>query len=70
MTDDIPNTPEQRALIAKHNADIKIKYPNLVEVSTVTHPTPPLTGGKVNKGGQNSFPSQITTRPPPPSPIR
>jgi hypothetical protein len=28
---DIPDTPEQRALIAALNAEIKRKYPNLVE---------------------------------------
>lgn len=26
---EIPDTPEQRALVAKHNADIREKYPNL-----------------------------------------
>jgi hypothetical protein len=29
--------------------------------------TEPLRGGKTNKGGQNTSPSQITTRPPPPT---
>jgi hypothetical protein len=29
---DIPDTPEQRALIEKHNADIRKKHPNLVEI--------------------------------------
>jgi hypothetical protein len=28
----------------------------------------PITEGKTNKGGRNTFPSQITTRPPPPDP--
>ena len=31
--DDIPDTPEQRALIAKHNADMRQKYPNMVEIT-------------------------------------
>jgi hypothetical protein len=29
---DIPDTPEQRELIAKHNADIRAKYPDLVQI--------------------------------------
>jgi hypothetical protein len=32
---DIPDTPEQRALIAELNAEIKRKYPNLVEISAL-----------------------------------
>jgi hypothetical protein len=35
--DDIPDTPEQRALIATHNGDIRRKYPNMVKIS---EPTP------------------------------
>tara|TARA_R110000796_G_scaffold1047_1_gene3959 strand:+ start:121 stop:420 length:300 start_codon:yes stop_codon:yes gene_type:complete len=30
----------------------------------------PLTGGKVNKGGHNVFPSQVTERPPAPTPMK
>jgi|TARA_R110000851_G_scaffold173052_1_gene319369 hypothetical protein len=40
--DDIPDTPEQRALIAKHNAGMKIKHPDLVEISTSSQPTAPV----------------------------
>ena len=32
--DDIVDTPEQRALIAWHNDEMKRKYPNLVEINT------------------------------------
>ena len=32
--DDIPDTPEQRALIATHNAEMKRKHPNLVEIDS------------------------------------
>jgi hypothetical protein len=32
---DIPNTPEQRELIEKHNAEMKRKYPELVEIEAV-----------------------------------
>jgi hypothetical protein len=32
---DIPDTPEQRALIADLNAEIKRKYPNLVEIGAL-----------------------------------
>ena len=30
----------------------------------------PLTGGKANKGGHNAFPSQVTERPPAPTPTK
>lgn len=30
--DDIPDTPEQRALIATHNAKMKELYPDMVEI--------------------------------------
>ena len=30
---DIPDTPEQRQLIAAHNADIKLWYPNLIDIT-------------------------------------
>jgi hypothetical protein len=69
--DDIPDTPEQRALIAKHNADIKIKHPNLVEISTskVRHPTPPLTAGYRPEGSIQPIASAPKS-PPPPKPTR
>jgi hypothetical protein len=31
--DDIPDTPEQRALIAAHNEEMRRKYPNMVEIA-------------------------------------
>lgn len=40
--DDIPDTPEQRALIASHNAGMRSKYPNLREIPADT----PAAGGK------------------------
>lgn len=29
---DIPDTPDQRALIERHNADFRLKHPGLVEI--------------------------------------
>ena len=34
--DDIPDTPEQRALIAAHNTEMKRAYPNLREIPADT----------------------------------
>lgn len=31
--DDIPDTPEQRAMIAEHNAKMRHPHPNMVEIS-------------------------------------
>jgi len=34
--DDIPDTPEQRALIAAHNAEMKRAYPNLIDLDSLS----------------------------------
>jgi len=34
--DDIPDTPEQRALIAAHSAEMKRAYPNLIDLDSLS----------------------------------
>jgi hypothetical protein len=34
--DDIPDTPEQRALIAAHNSEMKRAYPNLIDLDSLS----------------------------------
>jgi hypothetical protein len=41
-----------------------------VIVPQETKRTPPITEGRVKKGGQNRWPSQVAIRPPAPTPTR
>jgi hypothetical protein len=68
-------TPDENGNLGYSRFPDPNRFPEVGEVMPVTskveHPvTEPLREGKINKGGQNVFPSQVTTRPPPPTPTR
>jgi hypothetical protein len=68
-------TPDENGYVGHSRFPDPNRFPEVGEVIPVTPNvtcpvTEPLRGGKINKGGQNVSPSQVTMRPPPPKPTR
>lgn len=62
--DDIPNTPEQRALIKRHNEEMRRKHPNLKSI----YPTSQDDEAKVRAKAEELYHEYCQTIPGPPSP--